>query len=315
MRALFHHPCDQWLRDRLAALETGVLRIDVVASADGPELFDALPETDVLLHVLHPVTEAMMACAPNLKLIQKIGVGLDAIDIGAAARRDVAVCNMPGTNTQAVAELALALMLAVLRHLPQLHQRLQEHGLWTLPKGAQGLFGEIAGKVVGLVGYGHVARRLETILHALGVAEVLVHSRGDVQPAIGQAVSKAEILRRADILSLHIPETDATRGWLDAMAIARMKPGAILVNTARGGLVDERALIDALRTGRLAGAGLDVFAQEPLPSGAEILSAPGVVTLPHVAWLSRETFDRSLSAAVDNVHRLAAGRDLANRHV
>lgn len=314
INALFHHPCGQWLQDRIAALQSDTLRIEIVPDAAGRDVILAMARADVLLHVLHPVSLEILAAAPRLKLIQKIGVGLDAIDLDAAQARGIAVCNMPGTNTQAVVELTLGLMLCALRGIPKLDHRLRETGEWALPPSAQGKFGEIAGKVVGLVGHGHVARRLAVVLAALG-AEVLITGRRPIRPETGSYATKAELLDRADIVSLHIPETPETHHWLDAEALARLKPGAVVINTARGGLVDEVALANALQSGHLAGAALDVFACEPLPAGASILAAPNVVALPHVAWLTRETLDRSLTAACENIRRLADGRPLHNRHI
>ena len=313
MHVVFHHPCGDWLRAQLARLEHDRCTVEVVADARGPAADRALEKADVLLHVLHPVTGAMMSGAPNLKLIQKIGVGLDAIDLEAARARQIAVCNMPGTNTQAVVELTLGLMLSVLRGIPALDEQLRRQGIWVMPPSAQGQFGEISGKVVGLVGYGHVARRLEVVLDALG-ATVLIHGRTPVSPAIGTYADREALLQQSDIVSLHMPETAETKNWLDAEAIARMKPGAIVINTARGGLIDEAALAAALRDGRISGAGLDVFANEPVDPGAAILSAPNVVALPHVAWLTRDTLRRSLSAARENIARLLDGRELLDRH-
>ena len=314
INAVFHHPCGQWLQARIAALQSDTLRIEIVPDAAGRDVIAAMAKADILLHVLHPVSQETLDAAPGLKLIQKIGVGLDAIDLDAAKARGIAVCNMPGTNTQAVVELTLGLMLSVLRGIPKLDHRLRETGEWALSPSAQGQFGEIAGKVVGLVGYGHVARRLAVVLGALG-AEVLITARRPIRPETGSYATKEELLERANIVSLHIPETPETRHWLDAEAIARLKPGAVVINTARGGLVDEVALTNALRSGHLAGAGLDVFACEPLPAGASILAAPNVVALPHVAWLTRETLDRSLVAACENIGRLVDGLPLRNRHV
>jgi phosphoglycerate dehydrogenase-like enzyme len=131
--------------------------------------------------------------------------------------------------------------------------------------------------VIGLVGYGEVARRLEPVLDALGAREILICTRRDVSPAVGLCVSKKEVLDRADILSLHLPGTDQTRHWLDAAAISAMKKGAVVVNTSRGTVIDEAALAAALQSGRLGGAGLDVFAEEPPSPTAAILSAPNVV--------------------------------------
>lgn len=313
MRAVFHHPCNDWLRERIAASVPNGIAIDIVEEAEGPHLDRALTHADMLLHVLHPVTDAMMARAPRLSLIQKVGVGLDAVDLAAAKARGIAVCNMPGTNSQAVAELTLGLMLAVLRRVPALDHRLRTEGRWDLPEGAQGLFGEISGKVVGLVGYGEVSRRLEPVLHALGVRDILICTRSAARPRHGRLASKRSVIENADIISLHLPGTDATRGWLDADAISRTKRGAVIVNTSRGSVIDEAALAAALWAGHLGGAGLDVYAQEPLPSGADILSAPNVVTLPHVAWLTRDTLDRSLAVATENASRLLAGAPLLNR--
>lgn len=314
-QVVFHHPCDAWLRARIGAVTPEGVSIAIVEAASGPRLDRALADADVLLHVLHPVTGTMIARAPRLKLIQKIGVGIDAIDLDAAKARGIAVCNMPGTNSQAVVELALGLMLAVLRRIPVLDHRLRIDGRWDLPPGAQGLFGELAGKVIGLVGYGAVARRLEPVLQALGAREILVCTRGTGAPAIGRRVSKPEILEATDVLSLHLPATPQTRHWLDAGAIAGMKPGAIVVNTSRGSVIDERALIDALQTGHLGGAGLDVYAEEPLSPDDGILAAPNVVTLPHVAWLTRDTLDRSLAVATENIARLATPERLLHRCV
>lgn len=314
MRAVFHHPCGPWLQERIAGLQSDTLNIDIVPDAAGAELERSLADAEILLHVLHPVTDEMMAAAPGLKLVQKIGVGLDAIDLDAAKARNIAVCNMPGTNTQAVVELTLGLMLSVLRAIPALDRQLQQQRQWSLPLSAQAKFGEISGKAVGLVGYGKVAQRLAIVLEALG-AEVLINTRGPVSPAIGSWVEKNELLEKADIISLHIPETPDTRHWFDANAFARLKPGAILVNTARGALIDEIAMADALHSGRLAGAGLDVFANEPLSANDPVLSAPNIIATPHIAWLTRETLQRSLTAAIDNINRLASGKDLHNRHV
>lgn len=315
MRAVFHHPCDAWLRERIAAFTGEDVSIEIVGEATGPNVDRAMEGADVLLHVLHPVTGKMMARAPRLKLVQKIGVGLDAIDLDAARDQGIAVCNMPGTNSQAVAELALGLMLAVLRRIPAMDHRLRYEGLWDLPAGAQGSFGEIAGKVIGLVGYGEVARRLEPVLDALGAREILICSRSDIRPAVGRRASKTEVLDRADILSLHLPGTEQTRHWLDAAAISAMKTGSVVVNTSRGTVIDEAALAAALQSGRLGGAGLDVFAEEPPSPASAILSAPNVVALPHVAWLTRDTLERSLKVATENISRLSLGELLLHRYV
>ena len=142
-------------------------------------------------------------------------------------------------------------------------------------------------------------------------ARVLYCSRSSKPDQPYRQVSKAELLADSDVISLHLPETAETRGWLDAAAITQMKPGAVLINTARGGLVDESALVSALQSGKLAGAGLDVFAAEPVAGDSAVLQLSNVVVTPHVAWLTRDTLERSLAVAVNNVLCLIAGEALA----
>ncbi len=269
-------------------------------------------DCDILWHVLRPVTADHIDSAPQLKLIQKIGVGVNTIDIKAAKARSIPVCNMPGTNSQAVAEMTLGLMLSVLRKLSAFDRQLRETGHWRSPAGWQNDLGEIKGRTIGLVGFGAVPMILAPILSAMG-ARVVYSSRSSKSDQPYRQVSKAELLAESDIISLHLPETAETRHWLDADAIGQMKPGAVLINTARGGLVDESALVSALQSGKLAGAGLDVFAAEPVTGDSAVLQLSNVVLTPHVAWLTRDTLERSLAVAVDNARRLIAGEALAHR--
>lgn len=273
-----------------------------------------MPDAEVLLHVLKPVTAAMMDQAPRLQLIQKLGVGVNTIDLEAARARGVAVCNMPGVNSQAVAEMTLALMLAVLRRVTYFDPLLRRGEGWRPDLAVLDTVGEVAGRTVGLFGYGEVPRRLAPVLAALGAA-VLYTARSDKPGAVGRFVDFDELVARSDILSLHAPLTEETRGILSADALGRMKSGAVVVNTARGELVDQRALAVALASGRLAGAGLDVFAGEPIASDDPLLGLANVVLAPHVAWLTPETLGRSLAAAFENCRRLASGEPLNNRVV
>lgn len=315
MKALYHYDAGPWLRERLSRLsaDDGV-EIAICSEADHDGFLAHLPDTDVLLHNLEPVTAAHIAAAPRLKLVQKIGVGVNTIDLDAAAARGVAVCNMPGANSRAVAEMTLLLMLACLRRLPVFHARTARGQGWGWPAEMQDSLGEIAGRTVGLVGYGSVPKLLEPVLTAMG-ARVIFTKRGQPAAEIPNWVDKAALLEQADIVSLHIPLTAETRHWLDRDAIARMKPGAILVNTARGPLVDEAALIAALQAGRLMGAGLDVFEQEPSPPDNPLFALDNVVLAPHVAFFTLGTLERSLAIAAENITRLRDGRELLHRVV
>lgn len=271
-------------------------------------------DAQVLLHVLKPVTAQTMDAAPNLRLIQKIGVGVNTIDLEAAKARGVAVANMPGTNSQAVAEMTLMLMLATLRRATYFDPLTRAGEGWRPDLAMLDGVGEIAGCTIGFFGYGAVPSRLTPALTALG-AEVVYHARSPKPGAAARYVGFDELLASSDILSLHTPATPQTRGRFDAAAFAAVKPGAVLINTARGELVDEQALVAALSSGRLRGAGLDVFAQEPLASDHPFFALPNVVLAPHVAWLTPETLERSLSVAMDNCVRLRGGRPLLHQVV
>ena len=310
MNVVFHHTAGTDLAARLAAVPK--LEIRICPEDDDDLLRRMLPECDVLWHVLKRCTADMMAAAPKLKLIQKIGVGVNTIDLDAAKARGIPVCNLPGTNARAVAELTLALMLAALRRLTRFDIALRA-GTWTNPELQDGI-GEIGGRTVGLVGYGAIPRILAPILHAMG-CEIVFTARRPIADAVGLQVPLDVLLATADIVSLHLPLTDETTSMIDAAALGRMKPGAVLINTARGGLVDQDALVTALRAGQLGGAGLDVFDMEPIAADSPLLALPNVVVTPHVGWLTTGTFDRSFELAAENCRRVAAGEPLLHRVV
>jgi phosphoglycerate dehydrogenase-like enzyme len=315
MKAVLHYRASTGFRAMLAdqAAAAGVEAV-VVDETDDAGFAREIADAEVLLHVLKPVTAAMMAAAPKLRLVQKLGVGVNTIDLEAAKAAGVAVANMPGTNSQAVAEMTLALMLSVLRRLSYLDPLTRRGEGWSPDTDLIDGVGEIAGRTVGFVGYGASPSRLGAALEALG-ATVLYTARSAKPELPGRFVALGELLASADVISLHVPLTPETEGLIGREALAAMKPGAILVNTARGGLVDEVALVEALRSGRLRGAGLDVFAAEPVDPANPLLTLPNVVVAPHQAWLTPETLDRSLVVAFDNCRRLMAGQALLNQVV
>lgn len=308
MNVIFHYAAGPDLRARLDALPG--LTITACPEDDDALLFRLLPDCDVLWHVLKPCTAAMIQAAPRLRLIQKIGVGVNTIDLDAARARGIPVCNLPGTNSRAVAELTLGLMLAAVRRVIRFDAGLRA-GVWSDP-GLQDGVGELGGSTVGLVGYGSIPRLLAPVLAALG-CRVIHSTRRAVPDAIGERRDLDALLAEADIVSLHVPLTPETDRMIDAAALARMKPGAVLINTARGGLVDQAALTAALRSGRLGAAGLDVFAVEPIDPADPLLTLPNVVVTPHVAWTTSGTFDRSFTIAAENCRRVLAGEGLLHR--
>ncbi len=311
MKAVLPYDASPAVRRILEGVDRRHLGIAIVDERDEAGLKREIADAQVLLHVLSPVTAAIMSAAPSLKLVQKIGVGVDAIDREHAKRNGIAVCNMPGTNTAAVAELALGLMLACLRRIPVIDADLRAGKGWPAAQTHLDAAAEIDGACVGLIGYGAVARRLAGVLRAMG-ASVIAHSPR-AKDADVELVALDDLLARSDIVSLHVPLTPETRNLLDAGRLARLKRGAIIVNTARGPLIDEGALVAALRTGHVAAAGLDVFAQEPARADNPLFVLPNVVATPHIAWMTAGTWKRSVAVIVENCRRLAAGEPLLHR--
>lgn len=310
MNVLLHYRASLGFEAALRnALPEG-MRLTIVDAADDAALAAVLPETDAILHVLRPLRADDIEAASRLKLIQKIGVGVNTIDLDTAWKRGVAVCNMPGTNSQAVAELALMLMLAALRRVAYFDPLTRRGEGWRPDPEAFDRVGELAGRTVGLVGFGAVPQRLAPVLRALG-ADV-IHTTATKRDG---AVSLDELLARSDVVSLHCPATPDTVGMISRDAIARMKPDAVLVNTARGELVDEVALYDALRNGHLRAAGLDVFQREPASQDNPLFVLSNVVVTPHVGWLTPETLSRSIAIGFENCCRVRSGEALLHRVV
>jgi len=310
MKIVLHYAAGPGLAARLAAFAADGL--DIAIRADDAGVAEALRDAEVLWHVLTPCTAAMIAGAPNLRLIQKIGSGVNTIDLQAAKARGIAVCNLPGTNAAAVAEMTLLLMLAALRRLALLDRATRDGTGWRLEPALQDHFRELGGRVVGLVGYGAVPQALAPILRAMG-CRLLYTARSPKPEALGDWRALPDLLNQADIVSLHVPLTPSTEKLVDAAALGLMKPGAVLVNTARGGLVDQAALTAALASGRLGAAGLDVFAHEPADAADPLFRLDNVVVAPHVAWLTTGTFDRSFVLAAENCQRLRDGWPLLHR--
>jgi len=314
MKAILHYRATPGFRDQVSKLQTDWLRIAVVEETDKPGFAREMQDADVLLHVLEPVRAETIDASPNLKLIQKLGIGVDTIDLEAARRRGIAVCNMPGANTRAVAELTLLLMLASLRRLTELDAETRAGNGWSLDPHSLDNLSELGGREVGLVGFGAVGRCLTPMLQAIG-ARVIYTDIKEASETSATFVSFQQLLSMADIVSLHVPLTAETTHIMNAAAFAAMKRGSILINTARGGLVDQAALCDAITSGHLRGAGLDVFPSEPVDAGNPLLKLPNVIVTPHLAWFTGETLARCLGVFADNCQRLRDGQPLVNRVV
>ncbi|MEO3758916.1 2-hydroxyacid dehydrogenase [Mycobacterium sp. B14F4] len=293
----------------LLAPEADWLDIRYCAEDDDATFYRELAEAEVVWHVLRPLSADDLADAPRCRLVHKMGAGVNTVDVGAATELGIAVANMPGANAPSVAEGAVLLMLAALRRLPELDRATREGRGWPSDPSLGETVRDIGGCTVGLVGYGNIANTVEGFVAAMGARVVHTSTRDDGHPGWR---SLQALLADSDIVSLHLPLTEHTAGLIDRTALARMKPDAVLVNTSRGPIVDEAALVDALRGGRLAAAGLDVFATEPVAADNPLLRLDNVVLTPHVTWYTADTMRRYLQHAVDNCRRLRDGGALAN---
>lgn len=246
--------------------------------------------------------------ANALELIHQWGTGIDGIPLDKARERGISVARSPGINAPTVAEGTIALMLATLRRLPQVHANFRA-GQWDMPdlwKQSR----DLGGCTVGLVGMGAIAHEVAKRLRGFGCEVIYTRASGPSPDLDLRFVALPQLLAEADIVSLHLPLTETSRHLIGAEAIAQMKPEAILVNTSRGGVVDESALIAALREGRLGAAGLDVFDTEPADPENPLLGLDSTVTLPHVAARTLDNFDRMVSHWAGNIRAHAEGRQI-----
>jgi len=253
-------------------------------------------------------TDHIEAC-PELKTIVRYGVGIDNIDLEAARRREVAVANIPDYGAeQEVSDHALALYLAVARRIVTRDAEVRA-GRWSVGQ-SEIIYGH-RGATLGLVGFGRIAKATCRKFAALGFSRVLVSdpslSADEARPFGIEIADVDEICGQADVVSLHAPLTDTTRNIIDARRIGLLKPNAILVNTARGGLVDEAALADALRAGRIFGAGIDVYETEPPGAGHPLFALPNVVVSDHAGWYSEDSVRSLQTQAAEEVARVLRG--------
>jgi D-3-phosphoglycerate dehydrogenase / 2-oxoglutarate reductase len=252
---------------------------------------------------------AFMDRAPDLKVIARTGIGVDGVDVAAATERGIAVCNTPDGPTISTAEHAVALMLLVAKNVGAAQAALRTGGSDGYFAAHRGI--ELSGKVLGLVGLGRIGRHVAQIARGLGMEVRFFDpfvAASDVPAGVARAEALSELLAAADVLSLHLPLTDSSREMFGAEQFASMKPGAIFVNTARGGLVDQESLLAALEAGRLFGAGLDVTSPEPIPPEHPLLHHPDVVVTPHIASATAEGKARMFEIAFRQAIAVIEGR-------
>ena len=276
--------------------------------------YDAMTDAEIMILRIFKAPKEVIHRNPNLKMILRWGAGFDSVDIQAAGERGVLVTNTPGANAGAVSELAVMLMLAVGRKL-LCHTRSLERGEWSKNTFLNRSFC-LNNKRVGIVGGGNIGRQVARKVQAFG-ATVQYYDAYRLPAALEEEfrmtyVSLDTLIETSDIITLHVPLLDSTRHMLGEKEMERMKDGAILINTARGGLIDDVALAKAVRSGKLAGAGLDGVEREPLPVGDELLAEPNIIVTPHIGGGTADIGDVILPMLVRDIQDFAAGKEPAH---
>ena len=287
----------------LLAPEADWLDVRYCAEDDDETFYRELPEADVIWHVLRPLSGDDLELASRCRLVHKLGAGVNTIDVVAATRLGIGVANMPGANAPSVAEGTVLLMLAALRRLVTLDAATRQGRGWPSDPALGETVRDVGSCTVGLVGYGNVAKRVETIVTAMGAQVLHTSTRDDGTPGWRPLTA---LLAESDVVSLHLPLTEKTSALLDAEKLALMKQGSILVNTARGAIIDEEALATALATGRIGHAALDVFVAEPLAAGHPLRGLANTTLAPHAAFRTPEASDNLIGAALDHCRRIVA---------
>lgn len=293
------------------ALEAAVPRWTHLGAAEHAGGVRAPADADILVTNKVPIDAAALDRLPALRLVCIAATGTNNVDLEAARARGVTVCNVVGYATPAVVQHVFALVLALRTRLID-HRDAVRAGAWSRSAHFSLLdypISELAGTTLGIVGYGELGHGVARVARAFGM-EVLIARRPGTEDLRPGRVAFEELLERADVVSLHCPLTPATRGLMDAAALARMKPTALLVNTARGPIVDGAALLGALEAGRIGGAGLDVLDTEPPPAEHPLVQAalPNLIVTPHVAWASREARQRLVQELARNIEAFREGR-------
>ena len=272
--------------------------------SDPADLVDRIRDSEIVVNIraTSRFTADVLEQCPALELISIWGTGTDNVDLAAARARGIRVTNTPGVSAVAVAEHTLALMLTAAKQMAHVDRQVRE-GRWP-----RAMVMQLRGKTLGLIGMGAIGREVARLGAGIGMRVIAwtFHPRGD----FAEWVAFDEVFRQSDVVSVHVRLSPDTEGLIRREQIELMKRGAILINTARGGIVSETDLVEALRANRIAGAGLDVFATEPLPRDSPLYDLPNVVLTPHAAGITPETTEAGLALAIENVFAFLAGRPL-----
>lgn len=303
------------------ALNPGDLRYDAYSRfgeltqypyppADEEETVARIGDSEIVILNKVVITEKILARCPGIRLICVSATGYNVVDIAAAKARGVTVCNVPAYGTQMVAQFAIGLLLELCHHSwahsESVHagdwERSRDFCYWNYP------IIELAGKTMGIIGFGSIGRQVGRIARAMGMEVLATGSRPCEEGlAIGEYVDLDTLLARSDVISLHCPLLPATAGIINAATIAKMKDGVLLINNSRGGCLDEEAVAQALASGKIAGAALDVVSQEPIVGTNPLLSAPNCLITPHISWAATACRQRVIDITADNIRAFLEG--------
>lgn len=290
-----------------AALPKGQFQL---AAVDDPQAYEQMTDGEIVILRIFKAPKEMIRRNPNLKMIMRWGAGFDSVDIEEAGKQGVLVTNTPGANANAVSELAVMLMLAIGRKLRS-HMKSLERGEWSKNTYLNSSF-TLNNKLVGVVGGGNIGRQVARKVQAFGAAVQYYDAfrlPAEMEEEFHMTyVPLEELIATSDIVTLHVPLTDSTRHMIGAEEIRQMKTGAMVINTARGGLVDDDALVEAVRRGKLAGAGLDGVEREPLPAGDPLLQEDNIIVTPHVGGGTADLGDVILPMLVQDILEYAQGK-------
>lgn len=283
---------------------------DRTSYTDKQEIIERIGDAEAILTNKTPITADVLKACPQLTYIGVLATGYNVVDLAAAKEQGITVTNIPSYSTNAVAQATFALLLEVTNQVGH-HNRSVHQGDWQTSKDFsywQTPLMELAGKTIGMIGYGAIAQAVATIAHAFQLKVIYFNHRPKpAQADWAKQVSLAELYQEADIISLHVPQFPETEKMIDRTALAQMKSSAILINTARGGLIDEAAVAEALQTGQIAALAADVVSKEPIAADNPLLQAPNCYLTPHIAWAPVETRRRLMGIAVANLSGFKAG--------
>lgn len=275
------------------------------------EAISRIGDSEIILVNKAPINERILSACPNIKLICVLATGYNIVDTDACAKRKIPVCNVPAYGTEAVAQFTLALMLEFC-HRIGLHDAAVHDGKWC--RSSNFCFWdtpqmELGGKTLGIVGFGRIGQAVAKLAQAFGM-KVIAHSRTPKPQwdSVVEFLELDDLYARADFISLHCPLFPETEKMINPESIAKMKDGAVLINTARGGLLDEQAVAEALQSGKLAGVAADVVSEEPMREWNPLLNAPNCIITPHIAWAPKESRQRLLDCVVENIRCFLSGK-------